>query len=660
MTSLSEAPRPTVVQQLSHPKYRPDIDGLRAIAVLSVVAFHAFPSLIKGGFVGVDVFFVISGFLISSIIFGSLEKKSFSFLTFYRRRINRIFPALLLVLAAVWAFGWFTLLADEYMQLGKHIAGGSAFISNFVLLGEAGYFDNSAETKPLLHLWSLGIEEQFYLFWPLLAWAVWKLRINALTLIILMASLSFVLNIIGVQPDPTATFYSPQTRLWELLVGSFLACLTMNKPQYLSMLKGADGPRFRNLQSFAGLTCLVFAFATITKNDPFPGWWALLPTVGAALIIAAGPFAWLNRTILSNRLFVWFGLISFPLYLWHWPLLAFARIVNQAEPSLETRLLAVIASVALAWATLILVERPLQKILNLEKKAASLLALMFLVCLVGLTTYALKGLDSRFPEEIRKIANFNYDFKSDSRVLNCWLSKDQPFDGFKSECMATNGATTDNSVFLWGDSHAGRLYPGLKIILDSKYTLSQFTRDSCPPILNYAYDNCIKSNSFTLSKIAETKPKTVILFAVWNTYQKDWASDSEAKTQLLKTIAALKSSGVRNIIVVGPAPHWPDALPTLVYNEWKKQPRRDRAAIPERILTSSDESAASSDMELSKVLSQQPVTYVSLIGYLCSEKGCLTHIPGKADELFSWDYGHLTTQGAEFVSRHIYESGAFE
>lgn len=153
---------------LSHPKYRPDIDGLRAIAILSVVVFHAFPSWIKGGFIGVDVFFVISGFLISTIIFENLDKGTFSLTEFYARRIKRIFPALILVLVACFAFGWFALLADEYQQLGKHIAGGAAFISNFVLWDESGYFDNAADTKPLLHLWSLGVEEQFYIIWPLL------------------------------------------------------------------------------------------------------------------------------------------------------------------------------------------------------------------------------------------------------------------------------------------------------------------------------------------------------------------------------------------------------------------------------------------------------------------------------------------------------------
>lgn len=161
-------------KQLSHPKYRPDIDGLRAIAVLSVVIFHAFPTWVKGGFVGVDIFFVISGFLISTIIFENLSKDSFSFFEFYSRRVKRIYPVLLVVLSVCFLFGWFALLADEFKILGKHLAAGAGFVSNLVLWSESGYFDNAADTKPLLHLWSLGVEEQFYIIWPLLAWFAWK------------------------------------------------------------------------------------------------------------------------------------------------------------------------------------------------------------------------------------------------------------------------------------------------------------------------------------------------------------------------------------------------------------------------------------------------------------------------------------------------------
>lgn len=165
---------PTQSEHLTHPKYRADIDGLRAIAILSVVGYHAFPSWVKSGFIGVDIFFVISGFLISTIIFDNLEHNNFRFIEFYSRRIKRIFPALLLVLIASFSFGWQILLADEFKQLSKHIIGGAGFISNFVLMRESGYFDNLAETKPLLHLWSLAIEEQFYIFWPLLLTFVWK------------------------------------------------------------------------------------------------------------------------------------------------------------------------------------------------------------------------------------------------------------------------------------------------------------------------------------------------------------------------------------------------------------------------------------------------------------------------------------------------------
>lgn len=214
---------------LSHPKYRPDIDGLRAIAVLAVVAFHAFPNWIKGGFIGVDIFFVISGYLISTIIFESLDKGTFSFSEFYARRITRIFPALLLVLVACLTFGWFVLLADEYKQLGKHTAGGAGFVSNFLLWNEAGYFDNSAETKPLLHLWSLGIEEQFYILWPLLLWFFWKRNFNLFIITIAVAIASFILNIEGVKHDMVATFYSPQSRFWELLSGSLLAWFALYK-----------------------------------------------------------------------------------------------------------------------------------------------------------------------------------------------------------------------------------------------------------------------------------------------------------------------------------------------------------------------------------------------------------------------------------------------
>jgi peptidoglycan/LPS O-acetylase OafA/YrhL len=359
---------------LSHPKYRPDIDGLRAIAVLSVVAFHAFPAQIEGGFIGVDVFFVISGFLISTIIFESLEKGSFSFIEFYSRRIRRIFPALLLVLIACLIFGWFSLLPEELNQLGRHVTAGAVFVSNLILWSETGYFDNSAETKPLLHLWSLGIEEQFYIFWPFLLWAAWKNKINFFLITFLLLIASFSLSIWLIHTNPVETFYSPLTRFWELLCGALLALYTIRKAntsssnQFFFSLKKLTtdhSQKYSNflspsMISFIGFGLLTAGFYLIDKNMKFPGYWALFPVLGSILIILSGPKAWLNRKVLSNKFLVWLGLISFPLYLWHWPLLSFGRIIYFDEPPLKYRYLAIFLSVFLAWLTMKFVERPLR------------------------------------------------------------------------------------------------------------------------------------------------------------------------------------------------------------------------------------------------------------------------------------------------------------
>ena len=254
-------------------------------------------------------FFVISGYLISTIIFSSLRQSSFSFTEFYARRITRIFPALLVVLLASFILGWHVLLADEFKQLGKQIAGGAGFVSNFILWRESGYFDNAAETKPLLHLWSLGIEEQFYFAWPLLLWTAFKFRFNLITVAIGIASISFLLNVLNVVKDPVATFYSPQTRFWELMVGALLSQLA---PAWQNWVLSIRNERRRevliNCPSIAGSTLILLGFFVIQASSLFPGWWALLPTLGAALIVMSNTASWFNRVALSHPFLVWFGL----------------------------------------------------------------------------------------------------------------------------------------------------------------------------------------------------------------------------------------------------------------------------------------------------------------------------------------------------------------
>lgn len=404
-------------KHLLHPKYRPDIDGLRAIAVLSVVGFHAFPSWVKGGFIGVDVFFVISGFLISGIIYENLDKGEFTFREFYARRIRRIFPALIVVLSACLVFGWFSLLTDEYKQLGKHIAGGVSFISNFLLWQESGYFDNSAETKPLLHLWSLGIEEQFYIIWPMLLWLTWKRKFNFFAVTLAIAAGSFYLNLSDIKQNPVDTFYSPLTRFWELMCGGLLAWVTIYKKASLAAFRLKldhfivstiyrdkeieKGITLSNLSAFTGLVLLVYGFAIIAKDFYFPGVWALVPVFAALLIISAGPAAWINRRILSTKLLVLFGLISYPLYLWHWPLLSFAQIIENGTPSRNIRIVTVVISIVLAWLTMKLIEKPFRfGKKNTGLKVATLSGLMFMIGVSGIVVSNMEISQARTVEEL--------------------------------------------------------------------------------------------------------------------------------------------------------------------------------------------------------------------------------------------------------------------
>ena len=394
MNQLTLANRVGPVNQPSPYKsaYRSEIDGLRAFAVLSVIAFHAFPFWLKGGFIGVDVFFVISGFLITSHIFENLDKGQFSFTDFFGRRVRRIFPALILVMGCSLTFAWFILLADEFAQLGKHIASGAVFISNFILVDESGYFDNAAETKPMLHLWSLAVEEQFYIVWPFVLWLAWKCKFNLLTITVIVAAISFYLNLHYVNSHPTETFFLPVGRFWELLSGSILAWLILYKAETLTRIKllvdrvlvaviyprkvEADGATASNLMAFLGFLLLAFGVVRINESLAFPSSWALVPVLGAVLVIAGGSKAWLNRVFLMNPIAVWFGLISYPLYLWHWPILSFLQIVNDELPHRDVRVLAVLLSVLLAWLTFKYVESPIRFGYFRKKMSAILIAVV--------------------------------------------------------------------------------------------------------------------------------------------------------------------------------------------------------------------------------------------------------------------------------------------
>lgn len=450
--------------------YRPDIDGLRALAILLVVGFHAFPDIIHNGFIGVDIFFVISGFLISSIIFRELQHNKFSFCKFYARRIKRIFPALILVLLSCFFIGWFVLFAHEYKLLGSHISAGAAFIANLKLYKESGYFDVSSELKPLLHLWSLGIEEQFYLIWPLILVITYRLRTRFLLVTLSIIIISFTLNIFLIDEHKIFTFYMPVTRFWELLLGSALACL--------NTLESKPARIIDNIKSILGICLIIIALMTIDKEKNFPGYQALLPTAGAFFIIYAGQHAFLNRIIFSNKIAVFIGLISYPFYLWHWPLLSFARIMESGDASQTICIIAVTLSLVFSCLTYSFIEKPVR---NYKYATSVLLFSMLFIAGLGAYTSYNKGFPARLEyfsqqeQQTVRTPAIDYDcerfFKKNSNK--------RLFDYCRS-----SGSKYSETIAIIGDSHAHALFPGIAEMFSSahKNTLL-LSNSSCPTLI---------------------------------------------------------------------------------------------------------------------------------------------------------------------------------
>lgn len=460
------------------PAYRADIDGLRAVAVLAVVAYHAFPDWVRGGFVGVDVFFVISGYLITGIVLGSLRRGGFAFGEFYGRRVRRLFPALILVLLASYGAGWLLLLPDEFLHLGRNIAGSAGFVANFVLWQESGYFDFAAPYKPLLHLWSLGIEEQFYLVWPLLLYMGWRWRGHLLWPLLLLFAASFLGNLWHIRSDPVAVFYLPLTRFWELLAGGLLAHLELRRMEN----RGETAPRFANLHAALGLSAITLSVVSLRNDFAFPGAWAVLPVGGACLLIAAGPGAWLNRRLLAHPLAIWFGMLSYPLYLWHWPLFSYLQIVKSGHPAHSLRFVAVLLAILLAWLTWRFIERPIRQ--ARRRTLPITLALSVVLALVGSLGYhAVRqgGLPNRIKHyEQLKSSLEKYGPTSAPYIQpGCLVAgSDLPHQPL---CLSDKREPARYVVI--GDSHADALFPGLVVASTPGRRWQVIGFPACEPLL---------------------------------------------------------------------------------------------------------------------------------------------------------------------------------
>ncbi len=617
--------------------YRADIDGLRAFAVSSVLIFHAFPSLIPGGFVGVDVFFVISGYLISGILFREIESSTFSFADFYARRIKRIFPALLTVLAASYAFGWFFLFSDDFRLLGAHIFRATLFLSNLLLMREAGYFDNAVETKPLLHLWSLAIEEQFYLVWPLIIWAAWRFKPFRYPLLVAITLGSFGWNLYQSQVDLTRDFYHPLTRFWELSAGAWLAFHMMRHPR-----------PHRYASAISCLSCaLLFASIYLIDNQKaFPGGWAVLPVSGAVLMIYAGPAAWCNRTLFSNRLAIGVGVISYPLYLWHWPALAFVRIVEGATPSLLIRLSTLIASFFLAWATYAWLEKQVRFGWQSALKIPMLLALLAFMSYLGASAKNSGGYPSRpimESQKSSKAGDIGHEAFHSYYAENFFTCADERVSdktekwGSMVRCYQTKQASPIDLVMI-GDSHAEHLLLGLSEVMPY-LNIANYYRSDLPFVSSNQYKEIFESIA------ADPSIKYVLLTAMWADARLRPDQRLAFESGLTETITWLKSKNKKIILL--------DDTPKFGFD-----PQRCKFTHP---LSGSSHCFESIDtyqqirdsyvFALESTSSQNPdLLFIRMNDLFCDDKVCRM---ASDEELFFRDNNHLNILGSKLAGAFI-------
>ncbi len=519
-------------------EYRPDIDGLRAIAVLSVLFFHFFPTILPGGFVGVDVFFVISGFLITRIIWREHDAGTFSFIQFYIRRIRRIFPALILVLVACTVVGWWILFDDEFKQLGNHTMRASVFLSNFVLWREAGYFDEKAELKPLLHLWSLAIEEQFYIIWPGLIWLIRRKLRNPLYWLIGILLVSLFWNFYQSHNDPVHDFYSPLTRFWELIAGASLAVALDTRTVSLNI------PQFQ-ASGWVGVLLLLLSMLLCGSVTVYPGLWAVLPVFGALLLIASEGRVLALQNLMTSAIFIWLGEISYALYLWHWPIFSFMRIIEGKTPDIFMRIVGILLSLLLAAITVRYVERYFRTGPIRHRKIIFLLVGMIFIFAWGYTINRTQGYPGRelmderyvvhpgeighdeFLQELHKfhpfqISSVNESSRHHKNPVYCYQSK--------------NNRPAD--IVLLGDSHAEHLLIGLaQSLSDKNIVFCGF--GGLPTTHHPDFSNVVQAVT------GKSSSAIVLLAAQWETRLQELPKDQSPVSVLTETAKFISLSGAK-------------------------------------------------------------------------------------------------------------------
>jgi peptidoglycan/LPS O-acetylase OafA/YrhL len=621
--------------------YRADIDGLRAIAVLSVFAFHLHINLVRGGFVGVDIFFVISGYLIGSSILSDLAAGKFTFARFYERRVRRIFPAMFVAFLGTALLAYHYFLPSELVAFAKSMLAALLSVSNIFFWMTSGYFSAPAETKPLLHTWSLAIEEQFYVFLPIfliLAHRFFPRRLRAS--IIAIAVASFVASSVAAFTAPSSAYFLLHTRAWELLIGVLIA---------LGVFPQISSAVVRNAVAAGGLLLILVGILRYAPSTPFPGVAALAPCLGTALIIASGR----NGTSLTHRLLalkplVFVGLISYSLYLWHWPIIVFQGLDLFVSGSLSMRtakLLSIVLSfiaAALSWRFVEVPFRHSQKRLAAPALFRLAAAVAVVIAVVGFAAIFSRGAQSRYPTKAIQLASYlDYDSTPYFREGTCFITSAQTFSSFDpATCLAQDPHR--RNFLLFGDSHAAQLWYGLSTTLPHANVMqatvsgckplleqSAFVSDACTSLVNYIYKDYLPSHHVD----------RVLIAARWQD------KDLVPLSHVLDWMAA---RGIQ-VVLFGPMVQYDAALPRLLAFSI----RGNDPGIPDEHRL--DERAL--DASLSQLAQARSVDYISFYRTLCGPKSCEELAPN--DVPLQFDYGHLTKEGSVLVVERVSGSGDF-
>ncbi len=618
----------------SEREYRQDIDGLRAVAVLPIVLFHAGVSRLSGGFIGVDIFFVISGYLITLIVVGEMEQGRFSLATFYRRRVVRIFPALFAMLAGVLAIGCAMMLPLELMELGRSAGATVGFVSNVYFFLEADYFAPAAETIPLLHTWSLGVEEQFYIFYPMLLLAsrkFWPGRLHLVLVVVILGSLAW--GAVAAWQWPQAGFYLLPSRAWELALGGLIA---------IGAIPAVADRRLRSLLSVAGAALVMTGYLVIRPEMGFPVPWALLPCVGCGLLIAYGRGA-ITEPLLSVAPMRFVGRISYSLYLWHWPIIAFYRLATGVTLDLVETLGLFGLSLLAAWLSWALVEQPVLGRFRKGPTRRILLAGVAGMAAMGSASATVSLYSDRmrdYSPEVERIAAFAGYRDSPAYLYQyrrglCFHAEGDRQTWNPADCLPLS-PTRANLVVL-GNSHAAHLWRAFALRFPEANVL-QATASGCRPTLDApGEERCLRVVDFVLGPLLGTgRLDRIVLSARWR---------QDDLPRLKRTVEMIRSRGTA-VLVLGPIIEYDGEFPSLLA-------RAVAQHDPGSMVHHQIEDRRRLDRRMARTVAEAGGDYVSLIDLLCPGGRCRLLAPDRTPMHF--DYSHLTLSGARWLVDRIAE-----